>query len=136
MHPLLVKLNFKPGMPLIVANAPPSFQGILNQFSSEAELQLSIPAGKVRFILVFAHSKDEVNSFSQRVLPKLEEDALVWFAYPKKSSKSLKTDISRDSGWESLKKAQFETVRLVAIDNDWSALRFRDSKYIKKSSGK
>jgi hypothetical protein len=41
-------------------------------------------------------------------------------------------DINRDSGWESIQKLGFETVRAVSIDDDWSALRFRFSQFVKK----
>jgi hypothetical protein len=47
------------------------------------------------------------------------------FAYPKGTSKTLKSEVNRDSGWDVLRSAGFDTVRLVAIDADWSALRFR-----------
>jgi len=35
------------------------------------------------------------------------------------------TDISRDVGWEILRGAGFDPVSQVAIDDTWSALRFR-----------
>lgn len=44
--------------------------------------------------------------------------------YPKKSSK-VETDISRDVGWDAVKKTDWEGVAIVAIDDTWSALRFR-----------
>ncbi len=34
-------------------------------------------------------------------------------------------NISRDSGWQPLGDLGYEGVRQVAIDDDWSALRFR-----------
>jgi len=37
----------------------------------------------------------------------------------------------RDSGWNVLGAAGFEGVRMVAIDEDWSALRFRRAEFIK-----
>jgi hypothetical protein len=57
-------------------------------------------------------------------------DAVLWFAYPKGTSKRHASEINRDTGWDSLKSADFETVRLVAIDQDWSALRFRRAAYV------
>jgi hypothetical protein len=61
----------------------------------------------------------------------LEEDALFWFAYPKKSSKKYQCEFNRDNGWQSLGDLGFEPVRMVAIDEDWSALRFRKAENIK-----
>lgn len=56
---------------------------------------------------------------------------MVWFVYPKGTSKKYKNKINRDSGWEIMGKVGFERVRLAAIDEDWSALRFRRVEYIK-----
>ena len=53
-------------------------------------------------------------------------------AYPKSTSKKYKCEFNRDSGWPVLGAAGFEPVRMVAIDEDWSALRFRRVEHIKK----
>ncbi len=58
-------------------------------------------------------------------------DAVVWFAYPKQSSKNYRSEIDRDHGWKVLGRAGFEPVRMVAIDADWSAVRFRRVENIK-----
>jgi hypothetical protein len=41
-------------------------------------------------------------------------------------------EINSDNGWESIEQLGFETVRAVSIDDDWSALRFRLSQFVKK----
>ena len=61
----------------------------------------------------------------------MKGDGLIWFAYPKGTSKKYKCEFNRDSGWAELGKHGFEPVRLVAIDEDWSALRFRNAENIK-----
>jgi hypothetical protein len=63
---------------------------------------------------------------------KAEGDALLWFAYPKGTSKNYQCDFNRDTGWSVIRDAGFDTVRQVAIDDDWSALRFRRVEYIKR----
>jgi hypothetical protein len=52
---------------------------------------------------------------------------VVWFAYPKETSKRYKRELSRDTGWEVLGKLGFAGVRSVAIDEDWSAPAFDES---------
>jgi len=37
---------------------------------------------------------------------------------------------NRDTGWDVMRSAGFDTVRQVAIDEDWSALRFRRQEHI------
>jgi hypothetical protein len=56
---------------------------------------------------------------------------VIWFAYPKGSSKRYSCEFNRDSGWNVIRAAGFESVRMVAIDEDWSALRFRRLEYVK-----
>jgi hypothetical protein len=56
----------------------------------------------------------------------------VWFAYPKGSSKRYKSEINRDHAWLSLGQEGFEPVSMVAIDEDWSAVRFRRLEFIKQ----
>ena len=51
--------------------------------------------------------------------------------YPKGSSRKYRCEFNRDSGWPVLGAAGFEPVRMVAIDEDWSALRFRRVEHIK-----
>ena len=62
----------------------------------------------------------------------LAKDALVWVAYPKKSSTRYRSEINRDHGWQPLGDLGFEGVRQIAVDEDWSAVRFRKADQIKK----
>jgi hypothetical protein len=56
--------------------------------------------------------------------------------YPKGTSKRYTCDFNRDSGWEVIRNAGFDSVRQIAIDEDWSALRFRRVEYIKSYAGR
>ena len=62
------------------------------------------------------------------------EDDLIWFAYPKGTSKRYmgKTNLTRDKNWDSLSALGYKAVRMVSIDSDWTAFRVRNLKYIKK----
>ena len=68
---------------------------------------------------------------AKAIANRAQGDAIVWFAYPKGTSKRYKSEINRDTGWQALGQAGFEPVRAVAIDEDWSALRFRRVEFIK-----
>jgi hypothetical protein len=59
------------------------------------------------------------------LVPKSQGDVVLWFAYPKQSSKRYRCDFNRDNGFDGLSAAGFDSVRIAAIDEDWSALRFR-----------
>jgi len=55
----------------------------------------------------------------------------LWFCYPKKTGK-IKTDISRDIGWDTVAKLGYEGIRAISIDDTWSGMRFRPREEIKR----
>ena len=83
------------------------------------------------FSLAFVTKQAEVDACARGAAERTVGDAVVWFAYPKQSSKRYKSEIDRDRGWDVLGAAGFEPVRMVAIDEDWSAVRFRRVDFIK-----
>ncbi|MGK7394320.1 MAG: hypothetical protein ACNS62_07095 [Candidatus Cyclobacteriaceae bacterium M3_2C_046] len=91
---------------------------------------------KIRFLLVFVFQQQEINPLVSVFGPRLDGDAIVWLAYPKKLSRKYSSDINRDSGWDIMVTYDLEPVRQVAIDEDWSALRFRKVAFIKKMTRK
>ncbi len=112
--------------------APAEFEAVMKDMADEVTIIEDLKAGnKIHFVLVFAYEQAEVAPFIDELLPQLGEDAVVWFAYPKKSSKRYSSDLSRDNGWKPLGNSGFEGVRQIAINEDWSALRFRHVDYIK-----
>ena len=120
---------------LIVINSPSSFESSLNELSGSYGVFKSFDKKSYAssFALCFVTSKAQVDEIVAH-LAKLEGDPLVWFAYLKGTSKlrAKNSDISRDKGFESLAKVDFEPVSAVAIDNDWTALRFRRVSHIKE----
>jgi hypothetical protein len=97
----------------------------------QVAIQFEPSESPIEFLLVFVTSKIEINKYTEKLASLLEGDAILWFAYPKRSSKKYDSDITRDDGWQILGKLGFEGVRMVAIDDDWSALRLRKAEYIK-----
>ena len=83
------------------------------------------------FVLAFVTRQAEVDKLSKAIAKQTQGDAIVWFAYPKGTSRKYTCEFNRDSGWAVLKQLGFDTVRQVAIDEDWSALRFRRTEFIK-----
>jgi hypothetical protein len=131
MTPLFKKLNLKEQTEIIVINAPDSFESELVSLSGVAILRSLATARQVTFSLCFVTTQEEINQIISQLAAKVEGDATIWFAYPKGSSKKYKSEINRDKGWEMLGQHGYEPVRQVAIDEDWSALRFRRVEFIK-----
>ncbi|MEM9921002.1 MAG: hypothetical protein AAF990_23075 [Bacteroidota bacterium] len=86
----------------------------------------------LNFAILFVTKKAEIDEWAPRIAAKMQGDALLWFCYPKGSSKNYSCDFNRDNGWNTLGELGWEPVRMVAIDKDWSALRFRKVAFIKK----
>jgi hypothetical protein len=132
MTPLFKKLNLKNEDEIVIVNAPTSFEVELGRLSHVSVVRELKKTKAIGFSLAFVTKQDELNSLAQGIVAKASGDATVWFAYPKKSSKRYTCEFSRDTGWGSLGAAGFEGVRQVAIDEDWSAIRFRRVEYIKR----
>lgn len=132
MTPLFKKLNYKEGQTIVCLNAPESFQKELNEMKTVATVVQNEKGVKsVDFAMAFATKQSEVDKYAALLAPVLNGDAVLWFCYPKGSSKKYKCEFNRDNGWAALGKEGLEPVRMIAIDEDWSALRFRNAKYIK-----
>lgn len=87
-------------------------------------------AGTYDFVLLFAENRAALAAGAAAALRAVKPDGLLWVGYPKGSSK-LKTDLSRDKGWEPLKEAGLDGIALVSVDETWSAMRFRPWSAIK-----
>ena len=74
--------------------------------------------------LVFINDQMEYLDFLKNKLKNIETDSVLWFAYPKGTSK-VKTDINRDTIRITGEEFGIRTVTAISIDDTWSALRFR-----------
>ena len=131
MGSVFEKLNLGSRQEMVVLDAPESFApdlATLPLIAIHHHLESVAEAG---FWLAFVTRKSEVERLAPQIAKRAKGDAIVWFAYPKGTSKKYTCDFSRDTGWASLKKLGSDTVRSVAIDEDWTALRFRRKEFIK-----
>jgi hypothetical protein len=137
MNKLFEKLNYKGNSRIAVLNSEEDFISDLSKEPGILTIDREIdPRFPYDFILIFVRNQVEVESFTSIALHNLLCDGVLWFCYPKKTSKKYRSDIDRDHGWKTLNDAGFHGIRLVAIDKDWSALRFRNIKFIKSTSGR
>ena len=128
--PLQKKLRLQPGFKALVLNPPADYfellgplpQGVL--FSNE-------PGEAHDFVHLFVKDRAELDTTFDTALRAVKHDALLWISYPKGSS-GVKTDINRDILWEILLKKGIRPVTQIAVDNTWSALRFRPAEAVGK----
>ena len=121
-HQLAKKLRIQPGQRMLVINAPAGFVESLGDLPAETTLSSQAPTGFFDFVQVFARDQNELNQLKATAVGSVTYDGLFWVCYPKKTSK-IKSDLTRDNLWN-----QFDGLRpvaQVAIDDTWSAIRFR-----------
>lgn len=131
MDALLKKLNLKENETVLLINVPKNLSALTEAFKARATVK-SKASGEFSFTLAFVMKQAEVDEFAATIASVAKGDAAVWFAYPKGSSKNYQCEFNRDTGWSKLGELGFEPVRMVAIDDDWSALRFRRVEFIKQ----
>jgi hypothetical protein len=137
MTPLLKKLNFKGQEQLLVLNSPESFFCEIQEMKSVAIVVTELEEIQcIELLIAFVKTKKEIENLVRSIDRKIIGDVILWICYPKASSKKYSCDFNRDTGFEILGEFDFEGVRQVAIDEDWSALRFRKVHYIKNITRK
>ena len=98
-----------------------------------AEMDTKPTEGLYSFGLLFATSISHLQTHEETFLKALKQDAMIWIAYPKKSSKLFK-DLNRDYGWETIQSKGFAGIASIALDGDWSAIRFRPQSSVKRKT--
>ena len=111
----------KPGHSVYLLNAPKDFT--FGALPASAKIH-SGGKGPFDMVIVFVSTKADVQKYARQSTQALSPNGLLWFAYPKKTSR-IKTDISRDTGWDGLHAAGMTGVSLIAMNDTWSAMRFR-----------
>lgn len=126
------KLNLKDQTEIVVLNAPASFASETGKLKGVAVKTSEKDLAKSSFALAFATKRTEIAPLAKALAKMPPGDVVLWVAYPKKSSKRYQSDLSGDWSWpEPIGALGYEPVRMVAIDEDWTASRFRRTDFIK-----
>lgn len=125
------KLLLKPDMQVGVLNAPEGYRDLLGELPPGAILVVDPAPGSLDLILLFAKSLAELEALAPQAMALVKYDGLFWIAYPKKTSK-IKTDIDRDTGWAKMSTLGYAGVAMVAMNETWSAMRYRPAERVGK----
>ncbi len=135
MKDLLRKLNYKQYKRITLINAEESFKKALSEELPDVITDYEVdPRCPYEFMIIFVRTMADVERIAPVALHNLTADGVLWFCYPKKTSRKYSSGLERDKGWKALNSAGFHGVRMVSIDDEWSALRFRNIKFIKSAS--
>jgi hypothetical protein len=120
---LLKKLRFPSEGRACVLGAPESYLLMLKKAPKSLSISESLD-GSFDLIQTFATKKSTIVKDAKKLRKAMSDKAILWVCYPK--AKQMETDLNRDILREALlEAASLEAVAQVAIDDTWSALRFK-----------
>jgi hypothetical protein len=121
---LFEKLQLKDEKNLLIQGLPSSIEKQFVKLSFSKNVTPLLKTKKIDFALIFAINHNQLCNILKEVLPAVSEDCKLWVAYPKSTSK-IASDLNRECSWKILSDSDYESVRQVAIDHVWTAMRFK-----------
>jgi len=113
------KLHLRPGMRVAVTNAPAGF----SLKSPGVTIEKSLKNG-LDLALLFTTTHEDLKAQWPKLLGAVKRDGAVWVAYPKKNA-GIATDLQGMQEWEATKGSDWNPVSMIAIDDRWSATRYK-----------
>lgn len=120
--PLIKKLMIKPNYRIALVNAPEGYRDVLGELPAGAEITDTL-TGEFDLIHAFFIKSAEVAAQAETLKTHLKNGGLLWLSYPKAGR--LGTDLKRDPLYALMKNYGLEAVAQIAINDDWSAMRFK-----------
>jgi hypothetical protein len=136
MEEILKKLKYGDQDRIAVLNAPKDIIRKLDKTLPGVQIDTEINARFLYdFMIIFTPDANEVKRLGPAGIHNLGDDGKLWMVYPKGTSKKYTSDINRDHGWEAVLQTGMRPVSQVSVDDNWSALRFRNARYIRSAKG-
>lgn len=125
------KLLIKQGKSVLLVNSPQYYICLLEPLPEAVQISFDT-SGNYDLIQLFVLNNLELKKELKNLQPYFQADTIIWIAYPKKTS-GIATDLGMMSSWEETSKYGLRPVASVAINESWTALRFRPYDQIKNS---
>lgn len=132
MNALVKKLLIKPNSRWLLQNAPAGYQDSLLPLPDHANLVFNTE-GEFDGIQLFVTNSAELVSELKVITPLLKAGTVFWIIYPKKSS-GIQTDLEMMSSWDAPAQYGLRPVASAAVNEVWTALRFRPVEAVKVSA--
>ena len=117
------KLFIKTGMCLLIVNAPRGYEETLGELP-KGVVWLKAGERDADHVQLFVANRAELETQLPKVKSVLKPRGMLWVMYLKGTAKQ-KTDINRDTLHAYANTLGLRGVSLVAVDEDWSAMRFK-----------
>jgi hypothetical protein len=134
MNALAKKLQMKPNTRWLLHNAPANYLESLEPLPDNVEIAHNT-AGSFNGIQLFVTNSVELADELKVIAPLLKNDTILWIIYPKKNS-GITTDLEMMSSWDAPTQYGIRPVASVAVNEVWTALRFRPADQVKVSAGR
>lgn len=121
--PLPKKMFIREGYTVLLVCEPEDYRFLLKDLPEDVTVTTNA-SGPVDLIQVFVKTRNELEEQLPRLRNHLKPDGFLWITYPKGTSK-IKTDINKDSLWAYVKTLDLKAIHQIAVDDTWSAMRFR-----------
>jgi hypothetical protein len=119
--PLVRKLGIKPHARLQFVSPPHDFEELVARDMPSGTVVSR--RGPLDFALLFVKSSSELKKDFPLLRDRLESNGMLWVGWPKKSS-GVATDLTEDVVREYGLEAGLVDVKVCAIDDVWSGLKF------------
>jgi len=121
--PLVQKLGFKEGFRVGFVNRPRRFEKELDPLPNNVEIIIGRLPKRLDLIILFADSQQALKRDFPKLAQKLAQNGMLWIAWPKKAS-GVATDLSDNSVRQIGLDAGLVDVKVCAINDIWSGLKF------------
>ena len=118
--PLYQKLGLKPGLTCRTIGSPPNYAELI---AGAEGVRVSPRAQCADVVHVFCRTRKELEKLTPKAIGAAAQGAMIWISWPKKSS-ALHADLTEDGIREIVLPTGWVDVKVCAVDNDWSALKF------------
>jgi hypothetical protein len=119
--PLVRKLGFKPGMRVVLLDAPEGFADVLGPLPDGVAVGTRLAAGK-DMVIVFVTRRAALARRTAALRRAVAPDGMVWVAWPKKAAR-VPTDVTEDVVRDVVLPTGLVDVKVCAIDEVWSGLK-------------
>ena len=128
---LAKKLRLAPNHHIAVLNSPPGYLAQLAPAPADLYTALK-PSTLYDVVQLFVNNVDELRALGATAIKAVKPEGLLWIAYPKGGATRGATDLPATPWWtkrdvlgEFTGETGYKPVAFVAIDETWTALRFK-----------
>lgn len=123
--PLARKIGLKPGQATLLLGVPDNVAAI-GAYVDFAVCEQTLPEAEARrfdYIHVFVTERTVLEAIAAKLMANLKPDGMLWISWPKKVAK-VPTTVTEDVLREILLPIGLVDVKVIAVDDRWSGLKF------------